>query len=225
MIVHELPDHHRLPIPPGRGGLGARVRALRRQREMTQVQLAEITGLNQGYLSAIERGHRQPRNGTIRILARALSVPEAMLLGDGIGHDTPQPLELRELPLYGTIPNGPPSASQESVEHFPVLRHMRSADRYCLRCEFDSMEPTLKRGDIILVEFRNDVNPEFVQGRICVCMVDGQTTLKRVTVDRTGGVRRIVLRGDNPDVQPLIVEPSQEFSIQGIAVNLASRQL
>lgn len=206
--------------------LGERLRFYRQRQSLSQLALAKAARVNQGYLSSIERGQRVPRSATIRALAIALGVPEAVLLGEGEGHDSPQPLDVSQVPLFGTIPNGPPSESQEQLEMFPVLRHLWHADRYCLRCEYDSMEPTLKRGDIILVEYRPAVNPEWVQGRVCACLVDGRPTLKRVSVEsRSGGGRLIILRGDNPAVPPQLVDERSEFSIQGVAVGLVSRAL
>lgn len=192
---------------------------------MTLMQLAGESSVNQGHLSAIERDTHLPRLSTLRAIAVALGVPEAVLLGEGEGHDAPQALETRELPLFGTIPNGPPFESQEQLEMFPVLRHLWHADRYCLRCEFDSMEPTLKRNDIILVEYRPGVDPEFVQGRICACLVDGRPTLKRVSVEVRGSSRLVVLRGDNPNVPPVVIDETSDFSIQGIAISLVNRGL
>lgn len=192
---------------------------------MTQTELAVRANVNQGYLSSIEKGDHRPRPATLRAIGVALSVPEAILLGEGDGHDAPQALETRELPLFGSIPNGPPSGSQEQQEMFPVLRHLWHPDRYCLRCEFDSMEPTLKRGDIILVDYRPGVEPEFVQGKVCACLVDGRPTLKRVSVEGHGDRRIVILRGDNPKVPPAIIDNSHEFAIQGVAVSLVSREL
>jgi SOS-response transcriptional repressor LexA len=87
------------------------------------------------------------------------------------------------------------------------------------------MEPTLKRGDIILVDYRPTVEPQFVQGRICACLVDGRPTLKRVSVERPGAGILIILRGDNPSVPPTVIDDTREFSIQGVAVCLVSREL
>lgn len=205
--------------------LAQRLRRLRRAQGLTQIQLAAKANVNQGHLSSIEQGHHLPRPDTLRALAVALGVPEAVLLGEGEGHDAPQALDTRELPLFGSIPNGSPSDSQEQLEMFPVLRHLWRADRYCLRCEFDSMEPTLKRGDIILVDYRPAVEPAFVQGRICACLVDGRPTLKRVTVESQGRRSLIILRGDNPSAPPTVIDTHREFSIQGVAVCLVSREL
>ncbi|NOS99913.1 MAG: helix-turn-helix domain-containing protein [Phycisphaerales bacterium] len=205
--------------------IGDRVKRRRRELRLTQEMLAESAGINQGYLSSIERGQREPSRRTIDVLAGALDIPPAVLIGAGMEHDNPQPLETRELPLLGSIPAGRPADTQEQLEMFPVLRHLWAADRFCLRLSFESMEPTLKPGDIVLVHYRPDVDPVLVQGRICACLVDGKPTLKRVTVEQRAGRRVIILHGDNPVVAPMVVEDGAEFAIQGVVMKLVSRDL
>lgn len=205
--------------------LGQRLHQRRRELRLRQADLAGLANMNQGYISAIERDLRQPSRRAIRALAIALDVPEAVLIGAGVEHDAPQILETRLLPLLGSVPAGPPSQSQEQLEMFPVLRHLCQPDCYCLRLSFDSMEPTLKPGDIVLVHYRPDVNPEHVQGRVCACLLDGQPTLKRVSVEHGPGGQIIILRGDNPAVPPVVVDATRDFSIQGVIVRLVSRDL
>ncbi|NOX57330.1 MAG: helix-turn-helix domain-containing protein [Planctomycetes bacterium] len=205
--------------------LGDRVRARRIEMGLSQVRLSEVAGVNQGYLSAIERDRRKPSARTLHALAVALDVPQAVLIGEGLAHDNPQPVEIRHLPTFGSIPAGPPGKSQEQMELFPVLKHLWSPDFYCLRLTFDSMEPTLKPGDMVLVHYRPEVQPELVQGKICACLVDGEPTLKRVSVDVSSGKRTIILRGDNPSAKPIVIDESRDFSIQGIVTSLVSRDL
>ncbi|MCO6437381.1 MAG: LexA family transcriptional regulator [Phycisphaerae bacterium] len=206
-------------------GLGQRLRRIRREKGMTQAELSAAAGVNQGFLSAIERGRANPRRRTIDALAAALNVPQGILIGGGSLHDNPQPLVTRQLPLYGSIPAGPPAQSQEQAEMFPVLRHQWSPDHFCLRLTQDSMEPTLKPGDIVLVHYRPDVDPEHVPGRVCACLVDGEPTLKRVAVEWREGRRVVVLRGDNPRVSPILLDSTRQFSIQGVVLRLVCREL
>jgi SOS-response transcriptional repressor LexA len=206
-------------------GPGERIRARRLDLGMRQTELARRANINQGFLSEIERGFRNPSRGTLQALSTALDVPPAVLVGAGPEHDAPQLLETRQLPLLGSIPAGPPAQSQEQIELFPVLRHLYAEDRYCLRLSLDSMEPTLKPSDIVLVHYRPGVNPEHVQGRICACLVDGEPTLKRVSVETQGDSRLVILRGDNPDVPPHVVDESRDFGIQGVVMCLVSRDL
>ncbi len=208
-----------------RGHIGRRIRHYRQRMGLKQIELARRARVNQGFLSEIERGRRKPSPSSLQALAVALDVPPAVLIGEGLDHDTPQPLDTRELPLFGSIPAGPPTESQEQLEMFPVLRHLWGADRYCLRLSFDSMEPTLKPGDLVLVQYRPGVNPEHVQGQICACLVDGMPTLKRVSVERQRESLLVILRGDNPEVPPIAIDDSHEFSIQGVVTHLVSRDL
>jgi len=195
------------PVPPVfRGHIGQRIRYYRLQAELTQKELATQAGVNQGFLSEIERGRRKPSPSSLKALAVALNLAPAVLIGETLEHDTPQPLETRDLPLFGTIPAGPPTHSEEQMEMFPVLRHLWAPNRYCLRLSFDSMEPTLKPGDLVLVEYRPDVDPEHVQGRICACLVDQTPTLKRVSVERRQDRLLVILRGDNPVIPPIVVD-------------------
>lgn len=205
--------------------VGKRIRRLRKERKLTQKDLCDLSGVSQPYLSQIERGDKSPRKITLDALAVALDIPQGVLIGGKGDHDNPQPLETNEVPLFGSIPAGPPTQSQEQIEMFPVLRHQWSADYFCLRLSYDSMEPTLKPGDIVLVHYRPDVEPEHIPGRICACLVDGEPTLKRVSVEWRGDDRIIILRGDNPRIKPILIDAGHDFSIQGIVLRLVSREL
>jgi SOS-response transcriptional repressor LexA len=87
------------------------------------------------------------------------------------------------------------------------------------------MEPTLKPGDLVLVHYRPGVDPLHVQGRICACLIDGKTTLKRVSVERRRDAQLVILRGDNPGPAPIVVDDTRDFSIQGVVTQLVSREL
>jgi len=74
---------HRQLAPYSADPVGARIRHHRQRQGLTQMQLAVKANVNQGYLSSIERGDRTPRPSTLRAIAVALGVPEAVLLGEG----------------------------------------------------------------------------------------------------------------------------------------------
>jgi transcriptional regulator with XRE-family HTH domain len=60
--------------------VGARVRAARRDRQLSLAALAAAAGVGKGSLSEIENGVRNPTLGTLYSLADALGVPLATLL-------------------------------------------------------------------------------------------------------------------------------------------------
>lgn len=61
--------------------LGARLRALRKERGLTLVRLAEATGLSNPFLSQIERGKARPSLTSLAAIAGALDCPVSDLLG------------------------------------------------------------------------------------------------------------------------------------------------
>jgi transcriptional regulator with XRE-family HTH domain len=59
---------------------GGRLRSLRKERLLTQVELSEMTGVAQDSISSLETGKREAHPGTIRKLAEALGVEPTELI-------------------------------------------------------------------------------------------------------------------------------------------------
>ncbi|MXP41238.1 helix-turn-helix domain-containing protein [Altererythrobacter soli] len=60
--------------------VGRNVARLRREKGLTQEEVAERSGFSQQYLSSLERGRRNPTVITLFELAQALEVPHIDLL-------------------------------------------------------------------------------------------------------------------------------------------------
>lgn len=63
-----------LPPPPTPAHLGAAIRALREERELTIEALAGDSGVNWTYLSGIERGKRNPSWEIVGKISRGLKL-------------------------------------------------------------------------------------------------------------------------------------------------------
>lgn len=79
--------------------MGARIRSLRLNKQMTQEQLADRLGLSVSFVGHIERGNRQPSLETLVGLADALDVStDFLLMGvDGIRLTNEQICVLRDI--------------------------------------------------------------------------------------------------------------------------------
>lgn len=60
--------------------LGKRLKALRKKNRMTQLALAQKTGLSHAYIGRLEIGQYDPQLSTLQKLAKALKVPVAELV-------------------------------------------------------------------------------------------------------------------------------------------------
>jgi transcriptional regulator with XRE-family HTH domain len=69
-------------LPRRRPLVGAQIRRRRRDRALTLAAVAELTGLNVGYLSQVENDKASPSLETLAALAAALDVPIAWFLLD-----------------------------------------------------------------------------------------------------------------------------------------------
>ena len=68
--------------------VGRNVARLRKEKGLTQEALAELSGFGQNYISALERGHRNPTIITLYEIAKPLgSTPATLILPDPADED------------------------------------------------------------------------------------------------------------------------------------------
>jgi transcriptional regulator with XRE-family HTH domain len=83
------------PLPDQRNGarefepklLGARMKAVRRRKDMTLADLAAAANLDKGYLSRIENGQKSPTIASLLKIANSLGVPVGELIGETLNRD------------------------------------------------------------------------------------------------------------------------------------------
>ncbi len=118
-----------------------------------------------------------------------------------------------ELPLFGTIPAGRPSANEAladgQVPIDPVLFRLRPREEaFALKVRGDSMEGAgIIDGDLVILACREPKARDIVGA-----LVDGESTLKRLTFEHG----KPVLLAENPRYQPIIA--TEELLIQGVYV-------
>ncbi|MFD4660851.1 helix-turn-helix domain-containing protein [Kitasatospora sp. NPDC058444] len=78
MRADHLPDR----LQQERWAVGARLRSMRRERGLSQVQLQERSGVDNKTISRVENGHRNVGLDELVRLADALDVPVWRLLRD-----------------------------------------------------------------------------------------------------------------------------------------------
>ena len=92
--------------------IGARIRALRDQKQFSQGDVEKRSGLLRHYISRVENGHTMPEVDTLQKLARALGVPLHRLFHD---EDVPK----SKMQLGGEVSGGDArSAGSDKEERF-----------------------------------------------------------------------------------------------------------
>jgi transcriptional regulator with XRE-family HTH domain len=115
-----------VPRPPketvlSKKEIGARLRTVRQERDVTQARLAEILGTNQSHVSNVERGDRGLTIQQLVKICRALRVSPERILGSG-GAIEARPLKdrriLRRLGLIEKLPKNDRQALLKTIDAY-----------------------------------------------------------------------------------------------------------
>ena len=98
-----------------------RSRAIREQKDLSQVDIEQRTGLKRCYVSRVENGHTVPSIETLEKLARALEVPMYQLFYEG-----EEPPEVPSLPKGIPASDAEWGSSGESAKFFKRLHQLLS---------------------------------------------------------------------------------------------------
>ncbi len=155
------------------------------------------------YLDALERKGFLDRHAR---KARALITPV-------------QKVRITDIPIYGQIPAGMASFSEQTVEGHVSLDSQtanisKNARTFALRVRGDSMiNAHILDGDLVVME-----DKDVQSGDVVAALIDGETTLKRYVTDHG----RPYLKAENPMFPDLI--PARELLVQGVMVALLRKQ-
>jgi len=98
-----------------------RLRAIREQKDLSQGDIEQRTGLKRCYVSRVENGHTVPSIETLEKMARALEVPLYQLFYDG-----EVPPEIQSLPRGVSTDQDAWGSSGETAKFFQQLRKLLS---------------------------------------------------------------------------------------------------
>lgn len=215
--------------------LGEVIRRYREERGLSMDEFSKKSSLSKAYISILER-NVNPSTGrpvvpsleTIKAVASVIGLDVNDLI-DVLDGDQPikiprqgesyipdgfQPMpDMAGIPLVGRIACGEPITAEQNMEGIVSVPTQWHSD-FALLCQGDSMEPSIKDGDLIAIH----IQPMVENGEIAAVRIDNEATLKHVYLYKN----YIELRPENPAYQSIIKigEEMNEVKIEGKAVGL-----
>ena len=155
------------------------LKAARKEKNLSQKEVAEAIGVAKSTYSLYESGKREPNVKTIKKIADFLGVSGDSLLGT--------------VPVLGTVPGGEANNMIEYKSGDLGFVPSDDAEYFALQVSGNSMYPRIMDGDKVIVRKQTD----FENGDIVIVAVNGyEATCKKILKDDKG----ITLIGTNVDI-------------------------
>lgn len=205
--------------------IGQRIRALRRSKKLTQVQLAKIAGVSSPAVTEWEKDSYLPKAASLEAIASRFGVTtEYILTGKG-DPDAMQkeksnviPVKARMAPVLSWVQAGT-MTNVESVDMSQVEEWLPLPDEctncFYLKVQGVSNSPDFIEGDYILIDpdvYYSDV----LSGDMIVVRKFEDATFKKLVIE-TDGAR--YLQALNPEFKPNIIPLDEDCHFVGQVVD------
>lgn len=141
------------------GTLGTRLRALRKQRKLTQGQLGKALGVSDVTVGYWERDLNVPGGRSLTKLAHYLGVNEGFLLNgqEEEANVGPAPIAAQQIPIISYVQAGAwsPECDARNLDgtvDYLLTSEFHSHSTFALKVKGKSMEPEFVEGDVIIVD-------------------------------------------------------------------------
>ena len=200
-------------------------KALRKQKKMSQIDVANALNVHQTTVSQWELGKAYPDIATLKAVAKLYDTNVNYLIDDDGYSITSEFQDYSQqdkvqIPIYGTIPAGPPTeAEQYIIEYIEIPAEWQKGGKeyFGLIVRGDSMYPQFIEGDIVILRRQSNIE----QGKPHAVYVNGyNATLKKVTISQEG----ITLTPANTNYSPRTYGPNDDpVTVCGVVVESRRR--
>lgn len=187
---------------------GRMLKQLRKERGLSQDELAALLGTTKQVISRYENAQRMPRLSVVSEYARKLGVPLSLLSGESAAEPEAPTPGGRRVPILGGAACGEPIYQPGDGTEFVVVDEDISCD-FALIAQGDSMTgDRIHSGDIVFIRRQDTVR----DGEIAAVALDNELTLKHVRRLRgaDGSVVFTQLLPSNPAYSPIDIGGEDE---------------
>ena len=189
---------------------GDMLKAIRKQRGLSQDEMAALLGTTKQVISRYETKQRVPRLSVVAAYAQKLGVPLAMLSGhqEDDRREITREHGIRRVPIIGGVACGEPIYSPSDGTEFATIEENVDCD-FALIAQGDSMTgDRIYSGDVVFIRRQSSVR----DGEIAAVALDDELTLKRIRriLSPDGRIAFTQLLPSNPKYAPINIGGEDE---------------
>jgi len=199
---------------------GQRIRALRRSKKLTQVQLAKIAGVSSPAVTEWEKDSYLPKAASLEAMANEFGVTTEYIL-TGKGESSPSnvtPIAPKMAPVLSWVQAGV-FTNVEAIDMTQVEEWLPLPDDcedcFYLKVQGSSNAPMFIEGDYILVDPHVQYSDIQSGDLIVVRKLDG-ATFKKLVIEPDGSR---YLQALNPDFKPNIIDLDEDCIFVGEVID------
>lgn len=183
--------------------IGDMIAKARIEKGMTKTELANLTGINIGHLSHIEKGERNPSHKALRNICKALDIPyqQMMYTYDKFLNEDQESYGFINYLTYNKL------LAVDNLNNFIDCPSSKATASIAVKMFDDSMVPSFKRGDYLFIEFNSVLN----NGDIGLFYINNSFYFRKFTNQKD----KIILKADNKEYPSITIKTDDDFYIVG----------
>lgn len=184
--------------------VGKIIKNIRTSKNITLTKLSELTKIDIGHLSHIEKGDRNPSHKTLKAICNALKVPYQQLM---YSYDQTMNENFENYGIINHIPYNKVLAVDNISGIIDVPSNI-SNSALAIKMKTKDMEPTIKINSYVHIEFNVPLN----NNDIGVFCIDNKIIIRRFILKD----EKIILKADNNSFDDIYIDEStKSFYIIG----------
>lgn len=183
--------------------IGDMIAKIRKEKEMTKTELAEITGINIGHLTHIEKGERNPSHKALKKICKALDIPyqQLMYTYDKVLNEDQEKYGIVEHIAHNKV------LAVDSMSSFIDCPSSLPSASLAVKILDDSMENLLEKGDYAFVEFNTPLNNK----DIGLFSVNNEILVRKFFFKKG----KYTLKAENKSYKDIVIADTDKFFIVG----------
>ena len=187
--------------------LGSMISKIRKDKNITKVELSKRTKINIGHITHIEKGERNPSHKALKSIAKALSVPYQNLM---YLYDKELPKSHEKSKLLNHISYNKILAV-DNISNIIDCPPEISTASLAVKVHDDSMAPYLEKNSYAYIELNSPLKDK----EVGLFKYDENYIIRRFIIRK--GI--ITLKADNEKYEDIIFSPDDDFLIIGKILN------
>ena len=183
--------------------IGNMISRIRKEKGITKTKLADMTEINIGHLTHIEKGERNPSHKALKTICSSLNIPYQQLLYTYDKELSEEQKDLKYLNYisYNTIP------AVSKIDSYITCPSEFSNASFAYKIPDNSMSPILKKDDYAYIE----INGLLAHKDIGLFKLNDEFLIRRLLYKKG----KFVLRSESKDIKDLSIGLSDNFQIIG----------